>query len=485
MIAETQIARAMKPTDGRPSVLMTDGYKFSMAQSGFPLRQETFYLTFRQEGAYYVPFDLEEIVRKLLPLPVTKAEAAYLADVGYELTPAMRAAFDSKDLLRIKAVPPGSWVYGKEPLLTVTGPSLLVSWLEPLVIMLQFPIQVATEAVKGRRSFTATCQGEEDIIRAATEAAGQYHKVRVVRTDMDYFDGCVRRAKALLDAAQGCSVFEVGMRAATCMEQHRLVLRACQAVGIKATSNVYDAYALGLTPVGTTGHEHQQRWGCDIDAFRAVRDMRPKPPSYLFDTYAAERLGIPAVIQAVKETPTRPCFVRFDQRDKIPGQLRTLWEAIGSYPVGFIFEDGIRPDTVTEILALTDALGIDRNRLHFGSGGYLVIDPNAPFSRNTVNAVYKLTESSGNPVMKFSSSDKQSVPGKPVIFRRLHGDKAPSAFAEVVGIIGQEGEAPLPGFRLLDPNDLEQLTPEQAEGMKVVNSFETSKLVNYCNSRSL
>jgi nicotinate phosphoribosyltransferase len=51
------------------SLLATDGYKFSMAEAGWPLRRETFYYTHRKGGLQVVPLDIAAFVRSLLPEP--------------------------------------------------------------------------------------------------------------------------------------------------------------------------------------------------------------------------------------------------------------------------------------------------------------------------------------------------------------------------------------------------------------------------------
>ena len=38
--------------------LLTDGYKFSMAEAGWPLRRETFYSSHRKGGLQVLPFDV-------------------------------------------------------------------------------------------------------------------------------------------------------------------------------------------------------------------------------------------------------------------------------------------------------------------------------------------------------------------------------------------------------------------------------------------
>src|SRR6516225_7213572 len=102
------------------SVLATDGYKFSMAEAGWPLRKETFYFTFRRGGAQVVPFDMAAYVKSLLP----RGDAS-----GDAFKAAIR---DGR--VEVHGAPKGAWVLPREPLATITGPSALVSWLEPLVL---------------------------------------------------------------------------------------------------------------------------------------------------------------------------------------------------------------------------------------------------------------------------------------------------------------------------------------------------------------
>ena len=130
-----------------PSVLATDGYKFSMAEAGFPLRQETFYYSHRRGGPHLLPFDVEETVRALLPT-ATAADYETLAEHGYGMGGAFRHALDHGQVT-VRALPRGSWFFDREPVFTVSGPSALVSWLEPLVLQLHYRIQVATLATLG------------------------------------------------------------------------------------------------------------------------------------------------------------------------------------------------------------------------------------------------------------------------------------------------------------------------------------------------
>ena len=430
-----------------PSVLMTDAYKFSMGQAGFPLRQETFYLSFRKRGWYLVPFDLAAIVRYLRPQPATPAEVAFLAGTAYELSGAMKGALGGN--LDVHAAPRGSWIRESEPILSITAPSFLASVLEPMMVWLNYPIQVATAAVRdGQRTFSCTCQDEATITALTLESIG-VSDATVTVDAAAYQAGVRNNTRALLEVLHDDTdrVLEVGMRAATCMAMHRAALETATAAGLRQTSNVYLAQQLGLTPIGTSGHEHQQRWGNDLQAFRALRDMRSQVPGYLIDTFETQRLGMPAALRAIRESD-RPCAIRFDSGDQAAQLSELVAEGV---PSTFIFMDGMNPETISQLESAATSLGVPTHRRVYGCGGWLVSDP-APtdLTRNNVSAVYKLCQSGSRPVMKFSVAGKRSLPGRPVVFRRT-ANQGP------VGLIGQEGEAPPNGY--LDLADAQHFIP--------------------------
>jgi len=408
----------------RPSALMTDGYKFSMAQAGFPLREETFYFTMRRGGPHYIPFNMREVVEAMLPEMPTVKESAFLTANGYGLTQAMEEALRGK--VTMTCAPKGSWVLAKEPVLTVTGPSFLVSWLEPLVIMLNFSIQVATAMKHGVREFKASCEMEGQIIKLVQETLGIEGVTVEVLADK-YEEGVRGQILKIFDngfaatggGTQAHRAFEVGMRGATCMQQHRMAVKQCKAYGMHKTSNVHLAWELYMIPVGTTGHEHQERWGEDINGFRAIRDMRSEPPSYLFDTYDPINSGIPAAIKAMREDLKRQCSVRCDSGNQ-EEQFNLFYQAElghGTRP-NYIFEDGYTDERTQQMEAFCmEHSAVDSERRLYGYGGFIVSVPSpSAYRRNNVSAVFKLCFSSG-PRKKWSGTPgKDSLPGVPVIF---------------------------------------------------------------------
>ena len=95
------------------SLLATDGYKFSMAEAGWPLRREVFYYSHRKGGFQVVPVDIPALVQSLLPVPVPE-DYAYLAGNGYEMGAAFKAAMERRSQISVVAIPRGAWFFERE-----------------------------------------------------------------------------------------------------------------------------------------------------------------------------------------------------------------------------------------------------------------------------------------------------------------------------------------------------------------------------------
>jgi nicotinate phosphoribosyltransferase len=446
------------------SLLATDGYKFSMAEAGWPLREETFYYCHRKGGLQVMPLDLERLLPSLLPEP-TEADYAYLAAHEYAMGAGFKASILRRERLRIRALPQGALFFPKEPVFTLTGPSALVSWLEPTVLQLNFRIQVATSALADRELTAKAlarvcCDEQRDIVLETLDAVG----VRPFAMDVDP-EGYVRRVRAVVKelveiVGDPARIFEVGLRSASCLSQHELAVRGCLEAGVTRTSNVLAAKKLGLTPVGTMGHEHVQRYGSDEAAFRAMRERRPHRSSYLLDTYDTLSSGLPNAFKLIREDPAAQDSIRFDSGNKKLQYLYAVARArdVGVRPV-HILEDGLDAEATREFEQLRKMVEWAPGEQFYGYGGYIVARPmETPFTRDRVAAIYKLSCTGDRPTMKFGNElaeGKQSIPGVPVVFRRRHGSGP-------IGLIGQEGETPPEGYF--------QLTGSGAEAPSLVAS---------------
>lgn len=475
------------PMPQDPPVTRTDAYKLSMAESGAPLRIETFYYTHRRggfNGWHYMPVDVSKFIHSLVPVP-KKEDYDYLTQHGYEVGAAYRHGLTQKDLV-IRAVPKGRWFYNREPAFSVKGTSVLSSWLEPTVLMLQYRIQLATDILTGStgsRSVNATCEEEQQIILETFDGLGVTPPEVTVRSE-DYYKTIFNRAKEILELLEDPSrAFEVGMRAVSCLAQHEIALQAIRAAGICRTSNVEAAQKLGMIPVGTMGHEHLQRLGSDLAGYRAMRDRFPGFLSYLLDTFDTIRSGIPAAFRVISEQPDRKAGIRFDSEKLILEQYlfaitRARSQGLSPY---LTLESGWDFAKTREFEDYRKMLRWPSNLQGYGYGGYLVKPDWDTFDRDAVSAVYKLCQSGARPCMKFGDdpdSPKQSIPGEPVIWRPRRDH------SQVTSIIAQEGET-FPGHESFYRVDLEggdYLTPIHRPNTIVRMSPETLVLIDQCQT---
>jgi hypothetical protein len=376
--------------------------------------------------------------------------------------------------------------------------SAVVSWLEPTAISLHYRIQLATAIMGGsltlkhqdlaQRTQYATCEDEKLIIQETFDSLGRKAPAIEVRTSA-YYDAVLARAKGLVDIVKNPDrIFEVGMRAVSCMAQHEIALRAIKDAGILRTSNVWLAQKLGMIPVGTMGHEHLQRSFDDYDGFVAMRDRFPGFLFYLPDTYSTLYSGVPSALRVIAETPDRDAGIRFDSETGIRGHY--------TFTVARAMEMGIQPrlalesgwnDKLTvEFEELREQVRWPADRQAYGYGGYLVNTPWPTFQRDDVCAVWKISQTGSCAVMKFGDEPeggKSSIPGNPVIYRPNPLEVGRST---PVGYILQEGEQWIPPHNssLVSGSITDgRLDPTQTPGLPPALSPATKELISQCVDR--
>ena len=412
-----------------PSILATDGYKFTMATAGWPLRQETFYYSHRRGGPHYLPFDAQELIQRMLPSAPTHEEEAWLARQGHRMAGGWYEAMRGQ--VQVQALPKGSWFFDREPAFSVTGPSALVSWLEPQIIQLNYRIQIATAARRdpellARASAVVACADQADLVRETLDALNV--RVPEMRVDTEgYVAGVVQRMQALVAIVEDPGrLIDVGLRTATCQAQHDLAVQACREVGVGATSSGLGAFRSGTLLTGSMGHEHVQRFRSDAAAFRAVRDRHPGPATYLLDTFSTLDSGIPAAFDLMAEAPERMDGIRYDSGDKEGQYLYACVRArnLGLNPV-HVLQDGMEPAQTARFETLRGFTGVAPEHQRYGYGGYIVTPSENPLSRGRVQAVYKLSQTGPDASMKWgdeSGQGKESLPGRPQLWRVYRGD---------------------------------------------------------------
>jgi nicotinic acid phosphoribosyltransferase len=442
-----------------PSLLRTDGYKFSMAEAGWPLRRETFYYSHRKGGAQVMPVDAAAFIRENLPSE-QPGDYEFLATHEYDMGSGFKRAMTSGSELVIRAVPKGAIFYAGEPVFSVTGRSGLVSWLEPLLLQLNFRIQIATLARLQPEALASsiaevTCEEQKRVVLETLDAVGAKPVPMAVKTD-EFVKRVKETARGLIDAVGNpARIFEVGLRSVSCMAQHEIALKALKEVGVTRTSNVEAAKKFDMIPVGTMGHEHIQRYGSDSTAFRAMRDRRPYRSSYLLDTYDTLRQGLPAAYALIAEESERGDSIRFDSGDKV-AQARIAVQRAREQKLNpsLILEDGLDVELTRTLEEARREMSWPEDKWFYGYGGYLVSrTANAVLTRDRVAAVYKLSQSGPFATMKFGDEaghGKESHPGQPVVLRRT---SASANGSKPIGIVAQEGEKVPEGYAKLSGAD--------------------------------
>lgn len=469
------------------SILETDGYKFSMQDAGWPLRDETFVCFHRSGGPQIVPFDIGRKINDLWP-HASGDDYEFLAANEYEMGVGFKSVFGQRKInLTTNSIPAFSIFYPGEPIFTLRGPSALTSWFEPLVLQLSWQIQLATLALTDREGLvreleTVTCHKQKEIALEVLDAVG-IKPPPITVNDSGYFSKVFMAAEKLLEVVKNPDrVFEVGLRSASCMAQHEIVLEALKELRIKRTSNVAGAKRKGMIPVGTMGHEHPQRFRSDELSFRAIKERRPYRSSFLTDTYDPFQSGIPAALRVIAEDPQSHDSMRYDSKNKRMEYIYAvaLSKERGLEPGHIIESELDLPETI-DFEGLRNNLNVAENRQFYGYGKYFVSDTAYGFlTRDRVSAVYKLSQTGPWPTMKFSEH-KESIPGRPVVFRR-------TSASGPAGVVGQEGEKAPEGYALLSHNDFPGLmstdlarqlvAAARADGAYAVRSPATQSLVD-------
>ena len=250
------------------------------------------------------------------------------------------------------------------------------------------------------------------------------------------------KTSRIVEAANGKSVIEFGLRRAQGPDAGIYGARASIIGGCSGTSNVLAAKEFGLSCKGTFAHSWVMSFGSEIEAFRAYAKLFPDNCLLLVDTYDTLRSGVPNAIKVFDElaaTGHRPLGIRLDSGDLayLSKQARKMLDEAG-YTDAIIFVSG---DIDEEVLT---ALNIQNAKIDvYGVGTRLITSEKTP----SLGGVYKLSRIEIDGVkydrMKISSTlEKMTNPGfKKVI--RLYDKKTGMAAADLIALKDETLTKPL------------------------------------------
>jgi nicotinate phosphoribosyltransferase len=238
--------------DDRSSLaLLTDLYQLTMAAAyrgaGIDSVEACFHLFYRTNpfgGGYALACGLEQAVNYLDGLHYTAEDIAYLAtqrgNDGAELFSAefLEWLAEMRFELDVDAVPEGTVVFPREPLMRVSGPIVQCQLVETALLnCLNFQTLVATKASRV----------------------------------------CL--------AAQGDPVVEFGLRRAQGPDGGLSASRAAYVGGCSGTSNTLAGSRYGIPVSGTHAHSWVMAFDSEIEAFEAYAESLPNNCTFVIDTY--------------------------------------------------------------------------------------------------------------------------------------------------------------------------------------------------------
>jgi nicotinate phosphoribosyltransferase len=247
------------------------------------------------------------------------------------------------------------------------------------------------------------------------------------------------KAARCVDAAQGRTLSEFGLRRGHGAEAALRVARSSYLAGFDSTSDVLAGRRYGIPLAGTMAHSYVESFADETTAFEAFTRSYPVGATLLIDTYdtvrGAERAANVGLELAARGG--RLGGVRIDSGDLagLAAAVRRTLDGAGLTETTIFASGNLDEHAIAGLVAA--GAPIDG----FGVGSRLAVSADAPY----LDAVYKLVELDGRPVLKLSPG-KATLPGSKQIWRRVED----GALAGDVVCLHDE-EPPANAVPLLEP----------------------------------
>ncbi len=408
--------------------MLCDFYELTMGngyfEKGYGDRICYFDVFFRQcpdGGGFAIAAGLEQIVDYIQNLHFTPEDIEYLR--GRKLFSEEFLAYlaDFHFTGDIWAVPEGTPIFPKEPILTVRAPAIEAQLIETfLLLSVNHQSLIATKAN------------------------------RVVR------------------AAQGRTVLEFGSRRAQGADAAILGARAAYIGGCNGTACTISDQLYGVYAGGTMAHAWVQMFDSEYEAFKAYCQLYPHNATLLVDTYNTLRSGVPNAIRAFNEVlkplGIEDCGIRLDSGDMtyLTCQARKMLDEAGWTKCKISVSNSLDEYIIQDILR--QGAKIDM----FGVGERLITARSEP----VFGGVYKLAaveKPDGSIVPKIKISENVGKITNPH-FKKLYrffGKDTGKAIADYLCVYDEGVD---------DSGELEIFDPEATWKRKTVYNFEAKEL---------
>lgn len=369
----------MSTANGINLTMLCDFYELTMGNGYFAecLQDrityfDIFYRSVPDDGGYAIAAGLEQIIDYVQKLYFSDEDIEYLRCRGMFSEGFLEYLRNFKFTGDIWAIPEGTPIFPREPILTVRAPAIQAQLLETYMLL-----------ELNHQSLIAT------------------------------------KSNRICRAAEGRSVMEFGSRRAQGIAGAVTGARAAFIGGCIGTACTVSDQVYGVKALGTMAHSWVQMFDTEYDAFVSYCKTYPDNAVLLVDTYNTLKSGIPNAIRAFNEVlkpmGIKKCGIRLDSGDMayLSQKARSMLDEAGWTECTITVSNSLDERLITELFR--QGAQIDS----FGVGERLITSKSSP----VFGGVYKLCaieDKDGNiiPKIKFSENlGKITNPGFKKVYR--------------------------------------------------------------------
>lgn len=418
----------MKTEEKLNMTMLCDFYELTMGngyfENGYKDRITYFDVFFRKVpdgGGFAIAAGLEQLIDYIENLHFTEEDIAYLRGRKLFSEEFLNYLKDFRFTGDIYAIPEGTPVFPREPLVVVRAPAIEAQLIE---------------------TFTLLTINHQSLI--ATKAN------RIVR------------------AARGRTVLEFGSRRAQGADAAIVGARAAYIGGCNGTACTISDELYGVPAGGTMAHAWVQMFDTEYEAFKTYCQIYPTNATLLVDTYNTLESGVPNAIRAFNEV-LKPmgitkCGIRLDSGDiaYLSQKARKMLDEAGWETCQISASNSLDEHLIQDLLL--QGAQIDM----FGVGERMITAKSEP----VFGGVYKLVavEKDGEIIPKIKVSEnveKITVPHFKKIYR-LYGNDTGKAIADYMTVHDEVVD---------DSQDLEIFDPAATWKKKTVYDFTARELL--------
>ena len=418
----------MAISNGLNLSMLCDFYELTMGNGylakGYKDRICYFDVFFREcpdGGGFAIAAGLEQIIEYVKTLHFSKEDIDYLRGRNLFTEEFLDYLANFRFTGDIWAVPEGTPIFPKEPILTVRATAIQAQLLETYILL---------------------CINHQSLI--ATKAN------RIVR------------------AANGRTVLEFGSRRAQGADAAILGARAAYIGGCNGTACTISDQLYGVYAGGTMAHAWVQMFDSEYEAFKAYCEIYPNNATLLVDTYNTLKSGIPNAIrvfnEVLKPKGITKCGIRLDSGDMayLTQKARVMLDEAGWTECQISVSNSLDEYIIQDILR--QGAKIDM----FGVGERLITAKSEP----VFGGVYKLTavereDGTIEPKIKISENvGKITNPHYKKLYR-FFGNDTKKAIADYLCVYDETVD---------DSGEMEIFDPEATWKTKTVFNFTAKEL---------